>query len=322
MVTRSERAEPGLAGAQIRELLRSAAGRLGAADPTEVMGDVLATAFPAAADSGYLGNALLPGATPCELAFSETEPGVLRFTFEPGGPTLEPAARRIAARETADRLARRAWPGRRHPFADQWVARGEPPGPPAPVFGGFVGAAFGPRGLTGVRLYTEIAPEHGPAGPAGDAARAAGLQPWMHAMDIDGDRALERHYLVNRCHDIRLADVAGIARAAGLADRSPGLLVTLLHLSGGRSTLPPGTFALGIRARPDGTELKCELLLGGNGPPDMARTVAHLLGERPDGYAAYRAWLAAVAPLSMSVVSARIAPRHGVRLNVYGYRRT
>ena len=85
--------------------LERAARHLGTANPLPYVSGLLHRTFSLPeGDPEYGFNTLMPGAAPLESSFSEEEPGALRLTLEPLGPSEAPLARRDEATHEMRRL--------------------------------------------------------------------------------------------------------------------------------------------------------------------------------------------------------------------------
>jgi hypothetical protein len=306
------------------EWLSRVAARLGVAEPAAALGPEVARGLPAGADGWDAPppNALLPGAVPLEVSFSEAAPAALRFDFEPlGWRPVDGDVRGVATRAVRRAAAERWGPT----VGDAFAARAHAAAAVAQGgFGAFAGAVVDRDGLREAKVYYPAAgaPVPGPTAPLVAAARSElhGLEGLMHAVAARDAGVAERAYLVCRSQLDLLALEPLLARL-GLAHRAPELIVVLARVTGGASALAPGSAIIGLRPSRAGTELKVELPLAGLGLERPLATLASLLAERPRSHAAFRRWLAAVAlpglGVEPSVVSARVTAARGVRLSAY-----
>ena len=328
-ITRSSpapaRAEP--AAEVVARRLSHAAEALAVADPTELLGDLLAATFSApATELVYSRNELQPGSLPLECSFSELTPGALRIDLEPFGPGVAPAERRRRAAEAARRLVARHLGGK----AGRAFEAAPVPAPSAAArFGAFVGAAFGPSGLAEVTVYYELGPRL-PRSPSPRVARVAralgadvpGLSPHLLAISTTRTGIRERLYL--RCEqELRLLGLERPAAVIGAADRFPALVASTLELTGGAFVVPARSAIVGLRESSGGVELKLELLRDAlpGGSRELAGRVRQLLVRRPESLRAFDRWSEAIGAgpdgPDLGVVSVRLAPALEPLLNVY-----
>src|SRR5205809_5599094 len=84
-------------------LVSELARLLGAADPTNIFGGMLALGGP------HPSNALLPGGAPLELSFSERSPASFRMEIQPFGPDVSASERLARATSAVVDRAREAF---------------------------------------------------------------------------------------------------------------------------------------------------------------------------------------------------------------------
>ncbi|WP_158619437.1 hypothetical protein [Corallococcus sp. AB011P] len=308
-----------------------AAHRLGARAPSAYLGELFERTFALpAGDPRYSGNALVPGALPLEVSFSESAPHQLRLDAEPFGLLLAPRERLAHVEQALRAQAQQAFP---HALAtafdaasEQWRGHVQEE---AARFGAFFGAAIDATGLAEIKLYRETGPfESLPSRVREEASRVSallpGVEPHLHSTALGREGVAERLYLLCR-QGLRLRGLEGLAAEAGITGSLPAFLQTVTLLTEGRLVLPPDSAIIGVRRKPAGWELKLELLPGALAPSPAARhaAVEQVLAGRPDAWRAFRRWMEAVRPEATSshgeiaVVSVRVAPGTPPLLNVY-----
>lgn len=317
----------------VKHRVQTAARSLGAADPTEYVGDLLERSFPhPAADPKYGANALTPGAAPFEPSFSEREPQALRFTIEPLGPEPSPIARRDEATREMRRLvgplfgrdALRWFDDR----SEEWRGLGSTA---SLGYGAWFGTAYDADGLSASKIYYEIKPRQLGALPPHlfGLARAAveslpGLLPVFTTITCRRERGGQR---VTFLHPgpLRVASLEPLMARLGMAHQLPGLLQLVGLALGGRFELPERSTLLGLAQTPEGPELKLEAMLGmlPDLPPQFLDLLALGLSERPRQLRAMARWLRAFTPDELewpgdfSVLSVRTTPRTPARVSLY-----
>jgi hypothetical protein len=312
------RSEAPQSGTLLRKRLGIIAERLGTADPSEWLGDVLDTAFGRPlTDRAYAHNALVPGGLPLEVSFSEENPDQLRLDLQPSDVDTPAARRRDDTLAIVRRVGDAAFDDRcavwsRYAHADR--------------FGAFLGAALGPSGPTTVKAYLELDPSTRPDRLPGTLAAAAalvarhvpGVVPHLAAVAADDRPA--RVYLACR-EGLRVLALDGLLAAIGLRHRLPAVATAVAALTGRRLLLPEDAALIAIAQRRDtnDVEIKIELLADALAEPDMRATaVERLLTERPASLTAYHRWLAAVGQgAETTVVSVRLAGDGPPTLNIY-----
>ncbi|RKH47666.1 hypothetical protein [Corallococcus sicarius] len=308
-----------------------AARRLRARAPSGHLGELFERTFALpGGDPRYAGNALVPGALPLEVSFSEGAPEQLRFDVEPFGPLLAARERLAQAEHTLRAQARQSFPPATTTALDAvfepW--HGRSPGEAA-RFGAFFGAVLDGTGLAELKLYRETGPvESLPSHVKQEALAVStllpGVEPHLHSIAVGRGGVAERLYLLCR-QGLRLRGLERLAAEAGMTGSFPAFLQTVTLLTGGRLVLPPDSAIIGVRRKPDGWELKLELLPGALAPSHVARRAAveQVLAGRPEAWRAFRRWMEAVRPEGttsageITVVSVRVAPSTLPALNVY-----
>jgi hypothetical protein len=302
--------------ATVGDWLGAVARRLGTADPSVHLGDVLEATFPRPlADPTYRRNALVPGGWPLEVSFSEGQPDRLRIDLQPADVECPPVIRRDLALAVARRHAGPDYRER----CETWL-----PYTTTDRFGAFLAAGFGPDGLTAVKTYLEfdraIAPDTLPGSLGAAAALVAehvpDVVPHLVAVSSDGT---ERLYLA--CPGgLRILALDGLLARFGVRHRMPGLAASVATLTGGRLLLPEDAALIAIGLPAHGLALKVELLpdaLAGTEATTLA-AIERLLLDRPPSLAAFRRWRHAVgAAVVTGVVSVRLTGDEAPRLNVY-----
>jgi hypothetical protein len=323
------RQEP-LAGA-IKDRLSHAARALGTMDPVPVLGGMLDRSFtyPAGAPE-YAVNSLEPGTTPFEPSFSERESRALRFGIEPL-VGASPWARRQEATREMRRLVAPAFGGEALRWFDErseeW--RGSADGRAS--YGAWFGAAFDGDGVSGAKVYYEMAPgQTGALGPAAaPLARAAmealpGLVPLFTSLRCGRDWGQQRVTFLHR-GPLRLADLGPLMDRLGMGHQLPSVMQVVGLALGGRFELPDGAVLLGLADSGEGAELKLEVLLSRvpDVPGGFLDLLALGLAERPRELQALSQWLQAFTPAEaegpgqFSVLSIRATPRTSARVNLY-----
>ena len=321
------------ASTMARYRLSLVARRLGTVDPGPLLGSLLDRGFELpAGDPRYGNNSLTPGHFPLEQSFSELEPDALRFTLQPLGPTAGPQARRDEVSRVVRRMVRDNYGSQAlHWFdlrSEAW--RGSQISSNAD-YGAWFGAAVTRDGLRKVKAYYEMAPEQVDALPPNlqYASRLAmkmlpGLVPIFTSVACGRSRGSQRVYLFHR-GELRLLDLEPIMNRLGVGHQLPSVLTSLGLILGGRFVLPHGSTVIGLRDTPKGMEMKLEVLLAGfpDPPSNMGELVHMNLSRRPESLRALKRWVQASTPDDhsgpgqMSVLSVRVRPDMGSRLNIY-----
>lgn len=323
----------GPASHMARQRLGLVARRLGAADPNPTLGRMLDRAFELpVGDPRYGNNSLAPGAFPLEQSFSELEADTLRLTMQPLGPDAGPQARRDEVSREVRRLVRDTYGGEALRWFDTrsepWRAADVSPGA---GFGAWFGAAYDRQGLRRVKAYYEMTPDQVDTLPPDlqHASRLAmrmvpGLTPIFTGVACGRRAGSQRVYFFHR-GQLRLLDLEPLMHRLGVGHQLPSLLTALGLILGGRFVLPHGSTVIGLRDTPKGMEMKLEVLL--NGFPDPPQNLGDLLqmhlARRPDSLRALQRWAVASTPDAyqgpgdLSVISVRVRPQLGARLNVY-----
>jgi len=308
------------------------ARRLGVAYPAPLLGPLLKRTFGRPqGDPAYAMNTLAPGAVPLELSFSERDPAALRLDVEPFERLLSPMKRRAETVEVTAATLRSCFGAEAAESLTRATAPWMVPGVHVQRFGAFYGAAFDPRGLAESTIYLELPRDSGWVLPGSGSDLLKTVRKHlpsaallMHAISYGWTGLAERTSLV--CLDeLRLLDLALLLGDSGPPHRVPVLLDTALALSRGFFVLPAGTVVLGLRASAAGIEVKLELLVAYQ-PTDVRDVVEQPLTARPDSAAAFQRWLMVVGEGgqdattrlgTINVVSARVGPEDGVKLNGY-----
>lgn len=294
----------------VRERLEQAARLYGVPHAFDGLDRIIAETFADTTGRAYAVNQLQPGALPIEWSFSEEEPDSLRFEIQPFDPALRPAERllrvgqalSLASSESATRAAQPELTSDNRQLT---------------TFGAFLGLSAHPTRPSRLKVYLEI-----PNGECPLHSALAGLSrvvPHFRSVAItEGDLSERTYYLATRGLD--LGDLEQVCAALGMAHRFPGLVTSILELTGGAFFLPPKSALLGIRESQAGAELKIELVVGAAAPSEgiMSRIERML---QPDRIAAFHRWAEFAAAGSgdprLTVVSVRVAPACPTRLSVY-----
>jgi hypothetical protein len=300
------------------EWLSGAARRLGVVDPSRFLGGELEAFSAPLGDPGYAENALLSGAAPLEVSFSEAMPGTLRLDFEPAARAHHGEARRSTTATLVRCVATRFGPAAAADFQVRATALCEEA--PDDGFRLFVGAACDAEGLREVKAYYPVARTSTPIVAAAKAELSV-LRELMQSVAVSRDGLAERAYLVCST-DLELFSLEPMLERFGLGHRVPEVVVTLLRLTGDSFVLPPSSCVIGLRSLGgQEVEAKIEVLVGSIPLADDPETIAGLFAERPASQTAFRRWLEAVAPpragLKASVVSVRVTRTAPVSINVY-----
>lgn len=316
-----------------RERLSLAARRLGTADPSGTLGELLDRSFDSPlGDPRYRGNTLCPGcAIPLEHSFDEMSASSLRLGLE-AVPGAAPDTRRHETTRAMRGLVDSHFGAR----ALSWFDRSSEAwrGMHAPGdqrFGAWFGAAFDEAGLQTSKVYYECTRDQLEALPPNlrHAARTAmaclpALVPAFVSVACGRAQGAQRIYFYHNA-DLRLLDLEPLMNRLGVGHQLPGLLTAVGLILGGRFVLPRGSVILGIRDTSKGFELKMHLVVPEvpDAPSQMHGLIQMHLAQRPGSQRAMRQWFQAMtpdhesAPGSISVVGVRIAPTLSGRLTVY-----
>lgn len=319
--------------AHVKQTIAHASRALGVRDPLPIMGPMIERTFSRPDDDiGYADNRLTPGAVPFEPSFSETEPDVLRFTIEPGGPGVSPVARRDEATREMRRLIAPLF-GRDalHWFdtrSEEW--RGMT-GLGWMSYGAWFGSAFDEDGLYAAKIYYELVPQQIEALAPKLArltrlvmAEMPGLMPIFTSIGCKREDASQRVTFMHR-GPLALAALGPLMNRLGIGHQLPSLMRVVGVALGGRFELPNGGVLIGMREGHEGVEMKLEILLAAL--PDLPNRFLDLLrlglAERPRQVAALERWLSAfgVEDASeqghFSVLSVRVTPKSQARISLY-----
>ncbi len=288
--------------------LSLAARTLGAADPTSVSQDLLMRTFQYPdGDARYARNALMPMAPPFEPSFSETQPGVLRFTIEP----LPPEASAIDRRDESTREMRRLVGNYIGRDALRWFDQSSEPfrgfGCNTNIdYGAFFGSSYDRNGLHGSKVYYET--------PHGSGAidnlplplyrmvstvlqQIPGLRPLFTTIAAQRDVGGQR--LTFACTQaLKLTDLQPVLDTLGLGHRLPGIMQTIGLVLGGRFEIPEHGALLAFGEGPAGPDFEIYILLSAipDVPPSFLSLLTMGLSERPRSLAALEKWMNAFTP--------------------------
>lgn len=320
----------------LQNKLARAAHALGSADAFTPVRDLFMRTFPYPNDDPrYRRNALMPMAPPFEPSFSETQPGVLRYTIEPLPPEASPLDRRDESTREMRRLLgnfmgrdQLYWFDRAsEPFRGFGTSNG------GLGFGAFFGNSFDRNGLYASKVYYEA-----PGGrvsidglPLSLArivqtalALVPGLKPLFTTLAAQRDQAGQRlTFAVTE--QLRLADLQPVLDALGLGHRLPGIMQTIGLILGGRFDLPENSALLAFGEGPAGPDFEIYVLLNAipDVPPSFLSLLTMGLAERPRGLAALERWMGAFTPEDehwpgrFSIVSLRTDALSPPRVSLY-----
>ena len=317
----------------VAERLRTAAQRLGTADPVRQLGGLIERTFTLpAGDPRYARNALTPGAAPLEAAYSELRPGQLTVNIEPLGPGASPADRRNEATREMRRLVATSFGDDALYWFDQ---RSEPWrgfGCGGNLgYGAFFGTSHDRDGLYTSKVYYETGAGELDSLPASLFRLASTamlvmpqLQPMFTTLAAQRDRGGERLTFAHP-GPLRIADLQPLLDAVGLGSRMPGILQILGLVLGGRFDLPARSTLIGVGQSASGTEIEIYVLLGMI--PDLPVNFLSLLtlglSERPRELTALERWMEAFTPDNdvwpgrFSILSVRTAAHLTPRVSLY-----
>lgn len=313
--------------------LARASQHLGTANPLPYLGGLLDRTFALPEGHPQYGyNTLTPGAAPFESSFSEEEPGALRFTIEPLGPTESPLARRDEATYEMRRLVgpifgdgALRWFDR---HSEEWRGLS---GCSKLRYGAFFGSSFDQEGLRSAKVYYEMLPGQleGFSDVLGSLARQAlralpSLLPVFTSISCTQHRGRQRVTFVHG-GPLRLLSLEPLLASFGLSAQLPALMQIFGVALGGRFELPDQTVLMALGKDGDGVELELYVLLGLI--PDLPANFLELLNlglaERPRELNALRGWLDAFRPAphsaagNFSVLSVRLTPTQPARVSLY-----
>ena len=313
--------------------LRSAAMKIGTANPVGVIGNMLDRTFSLpAGDQRYANNALTPGAAPFEPSFSELEPHSLRFTVEPLGPEASGLDRRDEATREMRRLVRHFFGQEAlHWFdgrSEEW--RGSGSGAKL-NYGAFFGTGFDPGGLYTSKVYYETLPDqieslpYSLFGLVSTALRMMpNLIPLFTTVACRRDTGSQRVTFLHR-GALRLAELGPLLDALGLGKQLAGIMQIFGLALGGRFELPENSVLLALGQGGRGPELEIYALLGmiPDVPPNFLDLLAMGLTERPRELQAMLRWLNAFTPETeewpgnFSVLSVRTHAQSAPRISLH-----
>lgn len=292
--------------AKVGRRLIAAARKLGIPDPVKPIEGIITRTFALPdGDPRYGDNALTPMAAPIEPSFSETQPGVLRFTIEPLGPGASGADRRDEATREMRRLIGCHFG--REPLrwfderSEAW--RGFGAGGKL-GYGAFFGTSHDRNGLAGSKVYYEMQPGQIGALPTGliNIIRiVTDLMPSLRplfttisAMREEGGQRLT--FVAPRA--LRIADFEPLLDALGLGHRMSGIMQILGLTLGGRFDLPANSTLVAVGVSDDGPEFEIYVMLGmiPDLPPNFLSLLTLGLNERPRELIALERWMDAFTP--------------------------
>jgi hypothetical protein len=180
-------------------------------------------------------------------------------------------------------------------------------------------------------VYYELTPEQLDSLPARLRAYVItalrtlpGLVPLFTSITCGRERGVQRVTLLQR-GSLRLADLAPLMEALGLAHQLPGLMQVVGLALGGRFELPDMSVMIGLQETDAGPELKFEMALGmiPDLPPSFVDLITLALAERPRELRALNTWLQAFTPNDgewpghFSVLSVRVTAASPARVSLY-----
>jgi hypothetical protein len=313
--------------------LQSAARQLRTADPLNFVKPLIDRSFrlpPGAPE--YAANALTPGAVPCEPAFSEHEPGPLRFNLLPLASDASPVARRDEATREMRRLVgplfgagALRWFDHR---SEEWRGQASPS---RLAYGAWFGTAYDKDGLCASEVSYELHPGQAEVLPGllknlVHIARETlpSLIPVFTSIQCGRSTGSQRAVFLHR-GPLKLNSLGPLLERLGLAHQLPGLMQVVGLALGGRFDLPERSVLLGLRETEEGPEVQLEVLLEmlPDVPPSFLDLLALGLAERPRQLQALGQWLRAFTPDThewpgrFSVLSIRATPRTPARVRLH-----
>lgn len=294
---------------ELQSKLTSVSRALGAADPFLPVRDLFMRTFPyPLGDPRYRDNALMPMAPPFEPSFSESQPGLVRYTIEP----LPPEASAIDRRDESTREMRRLIDGHMGRDALHWFDRASEPwrgfgGANGQLnYGAFFGNSFDRNGLYASKVYYEtpqgrVALDDLPMGLAriveAAVAMVPGLLPLFTTIAAQRDQAGQRLTFA-ATQPLRLADLQPVLDVLGLGHRLPGIMQMIGLVLGGRFELPANSLLLAFGNGPNGPDFEIYVLLNAipDVPPSFLSLLTLGLAERPRGLQALERWMSAFTP--------------------------
>jgi hypothetical protein len=318
---------------KVERRLAAAARKLGTVDPGPQLHHLIARTFALPeGDERYGNNALTPRAAPIEASFSETQPGMLRFTIEPLGPGASGADRRDEATREMRRLIGAQFG--REPLrwfderSEAW--RGFGAGGNL-KYGAFFGTSSDSDGLAGTKVYYETQPDQIgalPGGLIGIVQVVTALMPSLRPMfttiaamrDAGGQRLT---FLQPRA--VRIGDFQPVLDALGLGNRMSGIMQILGLALGGRFDLPANATLVAFGQTENGPEFEIYVMLGmiPDLPPNFLSLLTLGLNERPRELVALERWMDAftpdddVWPGRFSILSLRTSRAMPPRVSLY-----
>lgn len=294
---------------RLEHKLHSVSRALGSVDAFSPIRQLFQRTFPyPEGDPRYGQNALTPLAPPFEPSFSESQPGVVRYTIEPLPPEAGPIDRRDESTREMRRLLG-AYMGR---GALDWFDRASEPwrgfaGAGGRLgYGAFFGNSYDNRGLYTSKVYYEapggqVAIDDLPIGLArivqSVVALVPGLLPLFTTLAAQRDRAGQRlTFAITR--ELRLADLQPVLDVLGLGHRLPGIMQMIGLVLGGRFELPAHSALLAFGNGPNGPDFEIYVLLNAipDVPPSFLSLLTLGLAERPQGLSALERWMSAFTP--------------------------
>ncbi len=307
------------AAVDLGERVTTAASRLGIAESVWDLGEIFRRTFARpASDPAYTRNWLQPGAMPLEWSFSEADPYALRIELQPFDPELSPQKRlRCAIAELLPIVERCHGKALAAQFEAAVNSNATEPYSFA-RFGASVGLVVRPDRTRDFKIYVETDPEYKEERDNLTCIPGAALH--FRSIAVGAGVISKRNYYLCR-EGLRLLDLEPLCAVLGMQHRFPGLLLTMLELTGGEFYLPPQSAILSIRQTALFSELKVELISDlATDSEGLAGRVASLLN--PAAIAPFRRWAEVVHPespenVTINIVSIRITAEQPPCLSAY-----
>jgi hypothetical protein len=242
-------------------------------------------------DPGYRTNELSPGKIPFEVSFSELAPSSLRLDIEPWPNKMSPKERRTELAASVLRIARAAFGAESAERFSEAIAprMTETEGL---RFGAFFGASFDRQGLVDLRIYFEER-----SGPIFESM----------TLSRSGSITKRAYYQFPAGH--RLDELEPLMKSLDLSHRFSELCASARSLLG-TGEIAPGRSIAGVRALPNGHELKMDFSVLRKEWREVEEALRLQLGET------YVRWRSAIGNGPLAVVSVR-AVQSGTSLNAY-----
>ncbi len=314
------------------ERLNRVALRLGLPGVATVVAEALREALPWPWDDPrYADNALVPGRPPLEVSFAETEPGTLRFDFEPSGPGASPMRRRERASDAVCQWIKACFAAPIvRDFEDSMMSLRRPRLGLRLSFGAFLGAVCDSRGLAQAKIYWELSddlPEGFPPRLVTVASLALsavkGLTPHFASLACGRRGCVRRLYFMCR-EDVPLLELRRVLAAGRLEHRLPELALRTVALLGNGLLLPAGATVFSLHEAAGRIDCKLEFLTEAlpQQHAALARNLQLVLAERPETRGAFDRWVRSLGeagplPERWNAVGFRVSANGPARLSLY-----